>query len=158
MRIHKDVRFSKDKTPYKTNLGIQFRHRIGKNVHAPGFYVHIQPDQLFLGAGMWRPEAEPLQALREAIAASPSKWRKVVDDAALRRHWSQAGSSLKRPPRGFASDHPAVCDLRRTDFILDTPLKVADVRSPKFPSEVIDKFALTTPYLRFQCSALKIDF
>mgnify|MGYP003430300666 FL=1 len=67
MRVHKDVRFSRDKSPYKTNLGIQFRHRTGKDVHAPGLYVHIQPGTLFLGAGMWHPEPDALHALRTAI-------------------------------------------------------------------------------------------
>jgi uncharacterized protein (TIGR02453 family) len=158
MRIHKDVRFAKDKTPYKTNLGIQFRHRTGKDVHAPGLYVHIQPGTMFLGAGMWRPEPEALQGLRAAIAASPSKWRKVVDDPALLRHWRQAGAALKRPPRGFDANHPLIEDLKRTDFILDAPVKLAEAKSARLVAVVADAFALTAPYLKFQCSALKIDF
>lgn len=158
MRIHKDIRFSKDKTPYKTNLGIQFRHTTGKDVHAPGLYVHIQPGMLFLGAGMWRPEPEALHALRAAVAASPTKWRKVVDDKALMRDWRQAGAALKRPPRGFAPDHPAIEDLKRTDFILDRPLRVTQAKSPKLVEAVADAFVLTTPYLKFQCAALKIAF
>jgi len=158
MRIHKDVRFSRDKTPYKTNLGIQFRHRLGKDVHAPGLYVHIEPRLMFLGAGMWRPEPDALQALREAIAASPAKWRTIVKEPALARRWSQAGASLKRSPRGFPPDHPAIEDLMRTDFILDTPIKATEAASPKFVSTVAEAFALTRGYLKFQCSALKIDF
>ena len=55
MRVYRDTRFGKDKTPYKTNIGIQFRHRMGKDVHCPGFYLHISNDEIFLGAGMWRP-------------------------------------------------------------------------------------------------------
>ena len=158
MRIHKDVRFSKDKTPYKTNLGIQFRHRTGKVVHAPGLYVHIQPGMMFLGAGMWRPEPDALHSLRAAIAASPSGWRRIVGQASLIRRWRQAGAALKRPPRGFAPDHPAIEDLRRTDFILDTPLKLSDAKSPGLVASVAGAFALTVPYLKFQCAALKIDF
>lgn len=158
MRVHKDVRFSKDKSPYKTNLGIQFRHRTGKDVHAPGLYVHVEPDRTFLGAGMWHPEAEALLALRNAIAASPAKWRRVVDDPALSACWRQAGASLKRPPRGFAADHEAVEDLKRTDFILDSPLKLTAVRKPGLVEDVAARLVRAAPYLRFQCSALKIGF
>ena len=158
MRIHKDVRFSKDKTPYKTNLGIQFRHRVGKDVHAPGLYIHVQPGMLFLGAGMWRPEPDALQALRAAIATGTPKWRKVVDYPKLMGRWRQAGESLKRPPRGFAPDHPAVEDLKRTSFILDAPVKLTEAKSATLVTAVADAFALTAPYLRFQCAALKIDF
>jgi len=158
MRVHKDVRFSKDKTPYKTNLGIQFRHRTGKDVHAPGLYVHLQPGTMFLGAGMWRPESEALHSLRAAIADSPSRWRKIVTQPSLIRRWRQAGAALKRPPRGFAPDHPAIDDLRRTDFILDTPLKPGDAKSAGLVATVAEAFALTVPYLKFQCAALKIDF
>ena len=67
MRIYRDVRFSKNKNPYKTNVGIQFRHEAGKDVHAPGLYVHLAPGELFLGAGMWHPDREPLKQIREAI-------------------------------------------------------------------------------------------
>src|SRR6185436_18884928 len=87
MRVHKDVRFARDKSPYKTNLGIQFRHRTGKDVHAPGFYVHIQPGSMFLGAGMWHPEPDALLSLRNAIAASHANWRRIVEDPTLTREW-----------------------------------------------------------------------
>lgn len=157
MRVHKDVRFSRDKSPYKTNLGIQFRHRTGRDVHAPGLYVHIQPGMLFLGAGMWQPEPDALHALRTAIAAAPLKWRKIVDDAGLKSEWQQAGSSLKRPPKGFVADHPNIEDLKRTDYILDSQLSVPDVRNPNLVTKAADAFALTQPYLRFLCSALKIS-
>ncbi|MDH5215569.1 MAG: TIGR02453 family protein, partial [Gammaproteobacteria bacterium] len=69
MRVYRDTRFSKDKIPYKTNIGIQFRHGKAKDVHAPGFYLHIHPDEVFLGAGIWRPESSALAALRDRIDA-----------------------------------------------------------------------------------------
>ena len=71
MRVHRDVRFSKDKSPYKTNVGIQFRHSAGKDVHAPGLYVHLAPDECFLGAGLWRPERDALAGIRKTIAERP---------------------------------------------------------------------------------------
>jgi len=71
MRIHKDARFSKDKTPYKINVGIQFRHFMGKDVHAPGFYFHLANDECFIGAGIWRPESKALNAIRTCIDENP---------------------------------------------------------------------------------------
>ena len=67
MRIYRDVRFAKDKRPYKTNVGIQFRHETGKDVHAPGFYFHIDPDEVFVGAGIWHPDSKTLGKIRKAI-------------------------------------------------------------------------------------------
>ena len=156
MRINRDVRFAKDKSPYKTNLGIQFRHRTGKDVHAPGLYVHIQPGLLFLGSGMWQPEPDALHALRTAIAVSPARWRKIVDDPSLMKEWRQGGSSLKRPPKGFVADHPNIEDLKRTDFILDSQLNAADVKSADLVGAAATAFVMTQPYLKFLCSALKI--
>ena len=63
-RIHRDVRFSKDKSPYKTSVGIQFRHEMGKDAHAPGFYLHLEPENVFLGAGSWRPDGPSLLKIR----------------------------------------------------------------------------------------------
>ncbi|MCA9241330.1 MAG: DUF2461 domain-containing protein, partial [Planctomycetales bacterium] len=71
MRIHRDVRFSHDKSPYKTNVGIHFRHDAGKDVHAPGIYFHIDTSEVFLGVGLWRPEAAALAAIRDSISADP---------------------------------------------------------------------------------------
>ena len=102
MRIHRDVRFSGDKRPYKTNVGIQFRHVMGKDVHAPGFYFHLEPGVVFVGAGLWRPEPEPLAQIRDAIVAQPDRWRKICSDRGFADDWELGGDSLKRPPRGYA--------------------------------------------------------
>ena len=83
MRVHRDTRFAKDKTPYKTNVGIQFRMGHDKDVHAPGLYVHVAPDELFLGAGMWRPPREALDAIRKHIDAEQDAWRAVAEDPRL---------------------------------------------------------------------------
>ena len=74
-RIHRDVRFSKDKSPYKTNIGIQFRHARSRDVHAPGFYLNLEPDRVFMACGSWRPDRDTLHAFRTAIAAKPGRWR-----------------------------------------------------------------------------------
>ncbi len=85
MRVQRDTRFSRDKTPYKTNVGIQFRHEVGKDVHAPGYYVHIEPGECFIGVGLWHPEADVLFKVREAIAKKGEAWVAARDDKDFRR-------------------------------------------------------------------------
>ena len=101
MRVYRDTRFSKNKLPYKTNIGIQFRHERAKDVHAPGYYVHIDPDQVFIGVGMWRPDSVSLRRIRERIVARPADWRRAIGDTKFRRNFELGGESLTRPPRGF---------------------------------------------------------
>jgi uncharacterized protein (TIGR02453 family) len=90
MRVYRDTRFSKNKLPYKTNIGIQFRHELAKDVHSPGYYVHIAPDDVFIGAGMWRPDPDSLRNIRERIAAKPAEWQRAVGDKAFRRQFAIA--------------------------------------------------------------------
>jgi len=158
MRIYRDVRFSKDKTPYKTNLGIQFRHAAGKDVHAPGLYVHLDADGVFLGAGTWRPESSALQAIRERIATKGKAWTKIRDDPNFTAHWSLGGDSLVRPPRGFAKDHPQLEDLKRKDHIAVCNLETKELFGPEAPARLAAYFAETTSYMRFLCKALDVPF
>lgn len=117
MRIHRDVRFSKDKSPYKTNVGVHFRHDAGKDVHAPGIYLHIEPGSVFLGVGMYHPERDALAALRQAIVDDPRAWKKVRDASAFDRGWRWGGDTLSRAPKGFDATHPLIDDIKRKDFI-----------------------------------------
>jgi uncharacterized protein (TIGR02453 family) len=117
MRVYRDTRFTKDSSPYKTNVGIQFRHEMARDVHAPGFYVHIQPDECFLAVGVWRPDSASLGQIRKAIVEWPDRWQRARDDRKFHEHFRLEGDSLKRPPRGFPPDHPLVEDLKRTDFL-----------------------------------------
>ncbi len=158
MRIYRDTRFARDAAPYKTNVGIQFRHEQGRDIHAPGYYVHIAPTECFLALGLWRPEAEPLNRIRQAIVESPEKWRRARDDRKFRARWSLDGSSLKRPPRGFPADHPHIEDLKRTDFIAVEALEERDVLDKKFLDHVTESFAAGRPFMRFLCAALKAPF
>lgn len=158
MRIHKDVRFAKDKTPYKTNLGIQFRHAAGKDVHAPGIYFHVDGDEVFLGVGTWRPEPEPLATIRKAIAEAPDAWAKVRDDARFRAYWSLGGESLSRPPRGFDKDHVHADDLRRKDHIAVCNLQHADVLRADLPELLAERLADAKAYLAWLCRAIGVAF
>jgi uncharacterized protein (TIGR02453 family) len=158
MRIYKDTRFAKDKTPYKTNIGIHFRHEAGCSVHAPGFYVHIEPGSVFLGAGIWHPDKQPLLQIRQVVAESPSDWKRVRDAKPFRSTFELSGDSLKRPPAGFESEHPMIEDLKRKDFIGVCNLKDDDISSPKFVQEVATRFKASVPFMRFLCNSLELPF
>lgn len=158
MRVYRDTRFSKDKTPYKTNIGIQFRHEIGKDIHAPGYYLHIAPDECFVGIGLWHPDADALFKIREAIVQKGDEWLAARDDATFSKHFSFEGDSLANAPRGFAKDHPLVQDLKRKDFICLAALSEATVTSSKLRPQVVERFRQAAPLMRFLCKSLDLRF
>lgn len=158
MRVYRDTRFSRNKTPYKTNIGIQFRHDLGKDVHAPGFYVHIAPEECFLGVGCWHPEPEALKRIRDRLAEAPERWLAVRDDPAFTAGWQLMGESLSRPPRGYDPAHPAIADIRRKDFIAGAPLDFTEVVAPDLPRIVAERFARTAPFMRFLCEVLNAPY
>lgn len=158
MRVFRDTRFSRDKTPYKTNIGIQFRHSLGKDVHAPGFYLHVSTRECFLGAGCWHPEADALGRIRQRVAEDPERWFAARDDRKFGRHWTLAGDSLTRPPRGYATDHPALKDLKRKDFIALAPLSFDEVVSAGLLELAGSRFAGAAPLMRFLCGALGVPY
>jgi uncharacterized protein (TIGR02453 family) len=157
MRVYRDTRFFKGE-PFKTNVGIQFRHEQGRDIHAPGFYVHIAPGECFLCAGLWRPEREPLGRIRQAIVEWPDRWRRARDDRRFRRRFSLDGGSLRRPPRGFPADHPWIEDLKRTDFIGLEELDERDVLRKGYLEHVAASFTAARPFMRFLCHALEAPF
>jgi uncharacterized protein (TIGR02453 family) len=158
MRVYRDTRFSRDKSPYKTNIGIQFRHARGKDVHAPGFYVHIEPGNCFLGAGIWHPEPDALNKIRLAIVADPERWRRSIAARPFKETYTLGGSALARPPRGFSADAPHIEDLKRKDFIAVTMLEDREVVASEFPASVARRLKTATPLVGFLCSALALDF
>ncbi len=158
MRIHRDTRFSKDKSPYKTNVGIQLRHHLGKDVHAPGYYVHLDPDQVFLGVGIWHPDATALRGIREAIAEKPKAWTKARDDRTFKRHFHLGGDALKRPPKGFDPEHPLIEDLKRKDFIAVKELGHEDACKRTFTRSVATAFGAATPLMKLLCEAVDVPF
>ncbi|MDH3418196.1 MAG: DUF2461 domain-containing protein [Gammaproteobacteria bacterium] len=158
MRIYRDTRFSRNKLPYKTNVGIQFRHELGKDVHAPGFYVHIEPGGCFLGAGIWRPDSAALAAIRAQIADSPAAWKRARDAKAFAARFTLSGEQLKRIPRGYDADHPLAEDLRRKDFIGVSGYEIGDITEPTYLQDVLEAFSDTKPFMRFLCKALELHF
>ena len=158
MRVYRDTRFSRERTPYKTNVGIQFRHALGKDVHAPGYYVHLAPGNVFVAAGMWHPEPDALAKVRDAIVDKSAGWKKARDAVPFRRAFRLDGDALKRPPRGYPADHPYIEDLKRKDFIATVELDEADALSPRFLDDVADRFRAATPFMKFLCRATGVPY
>ncbi|MFK7818102.1 MAG: DUF2461 domain-containing protein [Planctomycetaceae bacterium] len=158
MRIYRDTRFGKDKSPYKTNIGIHFRHEVGKDVHAPGFYVHVEPKSVFLGVGIWHPEAKVAKVIREAIVEDPAMWKKATRGKAFTSKLTLTGESLKRPPRGFDPEHALIEDLKRKDFMAIAELDEAAIESPAFVKDAVSTFKKAKPMMQFLCNALDLPF
>jgi uncharacterized protein (TIGR02453 family) len=158
MRVYRDTRFWGKEEPYKTNVGIQFRHQFGKDIHAPGFYLHLEPGMCFLAVGLWRPESQPLRAIREAIVENPERWKRVSRDKKFRGIFDLDGGSLKKGPAGFSLDHPCIEDLKRTDFIAVADLTEKEAVHKDFLDRVAASFTAAKPFMRFLCDALKVPF
>ncbi|PUB81700.1 MAG: TIGR02453 family protein [gamma proteobacterium symbiont of Ctena orbiculata] len=158
MRVYRDTRFSKDKRPYKTNIGIQFRHNLGKDIHAPGFYLHIEPGDCFIGAGIWHPEPKTLAKIRNFITDNPAAWQAALKEGPFRKHFQLAGDSLVRPPRGFAADHPLIEDLKRKDFIALKAFDADEINKPSFCNFVTRGFKQTDSLMRYLCTAVEVNY
>jgi uncharacterized protein (TIGR02453 family) len=156
-RIHRDVRFSKDKRPYKTHVGIRFPHRAGKDVHAPGFYLHLEPGGAFMGCGVWHPDGATLARIRGSITARPDRWRRIRDGKRFRRRFRLGGETLRRAPRGIDDDHPLIEDLKRKDYIAIAALDEGIVQGPGFVKEFAVICRDAEPFQRFLCEALGLE-
>ena len=158
MRVYRDTRFSKNKLPYKTNVGIQFRHEQARDVHAPGYYVHVHPDEVFIGVGMWRPESNALRSIRERIVAKPSEWKRASGDKTFRRYFKLGGESLTRPPRGFDKGHELIEDIKRKSFMGIMELQSDDPVGKYFQRRIETAFKAATPFMRFLCKSVGVPF
>jgi len=158
MRIHRDVRFGRDKRPYKTNIGIQFRHEQGRDVHAPGFYLHIEPDNCFVGVGVWHPDSTALGKIRDRLIQHPDRWQTAIGDKGFKRHFTLGGETLIRPPRGYDKDHPLIEDLKRKDFITFAALTDEQLTGSKFRKLVTDRFRAADSYMAFLCKSLDLRY
>ena len=157
-RIQRDTRFSKDKTPYKSNTGLQFRHIAGKGAHAPGFYLHIEPGECFMGVGLWRPETKVAYEIRHAIADDPAGWKKASRGKRFTDVFSIGGDSLKKAPRGFDEDHPLIEDLKRKDFIASTRVTQKSITSDHFMDDFAGNCRRAAPFMKFLCEAVGVPF
>jgi uncharacterized protein (TIGR02453 family) len=154
LRIYRDTRFSTDKTPYKTHVGIQLRHEAGKDIHAPSIYIQIDPRQSLIAAGCYRPAPPALAAIRSSIDARQTAWKRARDDRKMRAEAEFWGDSLKTSPRDFPKSHPLIEDLKRKDFLITFDLTPEQVVSDQLPSFLLEKIKLSRSYMRFLCGAL----
>jgi uncharacterized protein (TIGR02453 family) len=157
-RIHRDTRFSREKIPYKTHIGIHFRHDRARDAHAPGYYLHIEPGSVFAGVGIWHPESAALRLIREGIVEDPSGWKRTTGDRAFSSTYDLAGDRLQRAPKGFDPAHPLVEDLKWKDYIGIVELDEAFATHAELPRRLADTFAAATPFMRFLCRALDVPF
>lgn len=148
-RIHRDIRFSRDKSPYKTNVGAHFHHlRAGRDAHAPGFYLHLEPARSFGGGGLWHPDAAALKKIRDRIAAQSKEWK------AVRGRVDVEGESLKRVPAGYDPEHPFAADLRLKDFYSMEEFSERDICARDFLERYVAVCRRTTPLMEFLTKAL----
>jgi len=157
-RIYRDVRFSKDKSPYKTAVGIQFRHKQRKDVHSPGFYLHLEPDGCFAGLGIWHPDGASLAKIRSFLVDNANRWKRTLAGKRFQQEFQLGGDSLKRAPKGYDPDHPLIEDLKRKDFIAYTPLDDSVVTSPGFLQEYARLCRAGAPFVRILADALGVAF
>ncbi len=159
-RIYRDTRFAHDKRPYKTNIGIHFRHASNFDVHAPGYYFHIGVDECFLACGMWHPERPALNRIRTAIVEQPRKWaaaRRAITRAA---HLEFRGETLRRVPHDIPvpEDHPWREDLKRKDLIVLREFDEGVLYSKDLLDFACATYAGATPFMRFLCATQGAHF
>lgn len=149
-RIHRDVRFSKDKSPYKTNAGAVL-HRNGDKNAGGMLYVHIDPEGCFAAAGWWHPEKETIARFRAAIAKSPKAWFTLEDALAKAKLKMSDEYSLKRTPKGFEdlTDPRAVAAIRRIGYVVSRPLKDSELGSAKLVKSILAFAEDAEPLLRY---------
>jgi uncharacterized protein (TIGR02453 family) len=162
-RIHRDVRFSRDKSPYKTNAGAWLYHRdAGRKVGrgdeggGAGFYFHIDPTTCFMAGGLWMPARPALLRIREAIAAQPTALARLTSAAGFRRRFDGLSEEAKllRVPRDFPPDHPAAEWLKLQSFTARALIEPSVVTSPRVVDRLCRDFALLVPLVRWLNRAL----
>lgn len=144
-RIYRDVRFSKDKTPFKTHFAGSFS-RAGNRLRG-GYYVRLKPGETFIATGFWDPNKEDLFRIRKELEMDATVFRKVIEEPAFRKTWgSISGEELKTAPKGFEKDHPDIELIRKKQFIFVRNFTDAEVFNPNFYNEINDSFKRIRPY------------
>ena len=152
-RIYKDVRFSKDKLPYKNNFGMGFT-RATKRLRG-GYYLHIEPGASFAGGGFWQPEAQDLKRIRDEFAMDAQPIREIIADPTFKKYFGTLdGEELKTAPRGYDKDGPAVDLIRKKSFVVRRNFTDAEVTSEDFLQEVKRTFEAMRPYFDYMSMVL----
>jgi uncharacterized protein (TIGR02453 family) len=154
-RINRDIRFSADKSPYKTAVGMSFGHDRGRDGPAPGFYLHLEPGESFAGGGVHMPDGPTLKRVRDAIVADTTGWSRIVDDPEFAPGYVHMGEALKRAPQGYDPAHPRVDDLKRKSFTWHARFTEADVCDTGFMDRFVTACRTAAPFSRFLAHALQ---
>lgn len=155
-RIYRDVRFSKDKSPYKTNFAGGLK-RATKWLRG-GYYYHIEPGESFVGGGFWGPNSADLKRIRDEIAADDKPLRKIIADPTFKKTFgSLKGDAVKTAPKGFAKDHPAIDLLRHKQFLISRSFTEKEVTSPNFAKELCQAFQNMRPFFDYMSEVLTTD-
>jgi uncharacterized protein (TIGR02453 family) len=159
-RIYRDTRFSKDKTPYKTQAACHFRHGNRTDAHGLGFYMHVGPNGNTVGGGVWRPPTAVANMIRTRIAEHPDQWRQTIGGKAFNEYFPDGiqGEQLKRVPRDFDPDHPLADTLRRKDFFLGSKLTDEQVISSGLIKRVSEIYTAMAPMMAFIAAALGLKW
>ena len=150
-RINRDVRFSKNKAPYKTNISCIFS-KGGKKSENSGFYVHIEPNEAFIAAGYWEPEAKKLAAVRQEIDYNLGIWNKIISSKKFKSTFENGLSNeniLQRPPKGYDVENPAIEFLKLKSFIVRTKITDAQLMDKNFVKTIVGIFIAVKPMLDF---------
>lgn len=152
-RIYRDVRFSKDKLPYKDNFGMDFT-RATKRLRG-SYYLQIGPGVSFAGGGFWGPNPEDLKRIRDEFAVDEDPIRRIMADATFQKYFGTLqGEELKTAPRGYEKDHPAVDLIRKKNFVVRRHFSDAEVTSEDFLLEVKKTFEAMRPYFDYMSMVL----
>lgn len=149
LRIYRDVRFSKNKDPYKNNYGIYFAVK-GKGVNEPGYYLHIQPGASFFAAGSWMPAAPDLKKIREEIDYNTSEFLDIINEKRFKETFKISDEDkLKKAPKGYETDHPQIELLKLKSFIVTFPIKDEEFLKPGIVDKLKTAFESVYPFILF---------
>ncbi|MFN8250941.1 MAG: DUF2461 domain-containing protein [Ferruginibacter sp.] len=150
-RINRDVRFSKDKSPYKTNMGA-FISKGGKKINSAGYYIHIEPGQAFIAGGFYMPDAPQLAKIRQEIDYSFDAWKKIVTDKGFKKIFEKGVEGievLSRPPKGYDETNPAISYLKMKSFIVSREITDKALQDKTAVKEIIKTMAAMKPMISF---------
>ena len=148
MRIYRDIRFSKDKRPYKTHVSAWWAREGLEKTSGGGYYFHVSPEEVFIAAGVYMPEREQLLAIRRYLAENHEEYRALMKGKKLRSLMTEGdGAPLTRAPKGFPEDHPAIDLLKRRQWTLSTSLPGEAAMKPTLAKTVIDRFKAVAPVI-----------
>jgi uncharacterized protein (TIGR02453 family) len=154
-RIYRDVRFSNNKAPYKTNIAASFDLRGKKSpTETPGLYIGIEPGEIFIGGGLYMPTGEQVKAIRHSIATRPQEFLAVVEEKLFKKEFGGIeGECLKKAPLGYAPDHPMITYLRHKQYYVGKVYGDAICLKPNFVDLVVHVFTVTMPLVRWLINA-----